>query len=185
MSRNFMQFAKTNNSNSLSIQSKEGDPDCFGQLWDPDDEACRDRCTVYERCGKEILRLNQVRERQARNSSSSSHSYSKVSTYDSRTQGSGIVRPKTPEGYPPGTEYLPPEEAGQNGPFKRGTAIAVAEGTAAGMKQFFSSLANFAGDTTAWHPNAGRWKYGDKYGKKHPKEAPPLQKKSPKKEPKS
>jgi hypothetical protein len=79
--------------------------------------------------------------------------------------GSGVTRPKIPAGYPPGTEYLPPEVAGQTGPVMRGFAIALTEGMAAAGSQFFRSLSKFAGDTTAWHPHAGKWRYGDKYGK--------------------
>lgn len=170
MSTNFMRFSKS----PTAVQRQPGDPECFGVSWDSDEPVCKYDCNAYARCGREMARLDAVKRQgsappMSYPSSSTSYSTtnnSKVGVYEA---GEGkIIRPRTPADMPPGTEYLPPERAGQSSALERGAAIAFSEGLAAGFGQFFSSCSNFARDITAWHPHAGRWKYGDNFkgGKK-------------------
>lgn len=151
---------------SNTVTRLPDDPSCFGREYDPNDSICNTDCEAYSRCGRASQRTTSSTPTRSTSRPSSS-----VSTY--RSEGTTITRPKTPNEYPPGTEYLPPERAGESSAFERGLAIAKAEGLAAGLGQFFSSLAGYSKDITAWHGNAGRWKYGDKFdGKKYPKKTP-------------
>lgn len=161
MSTNFMRF----NSASLQVQRQHGDPECFGISWDSDEPACRYDCEVYSRCGRELARLDAIKRHKKVGTAVAvqSSGSSRVGAY--QTGESKITRPKIPSDMPPGTEYLPPELAGRNTALERGAAIAFSEGLAAGIGQFFTSCASFARDITAWHPHAGRWKYGKNFRK--------------------
>jgi hypothetical protein len=145
--------------------------------WDPDDPQCKYDCDYFGDCGKEMSRLNTVRERVNRGIvtptpptavtrvvTAAGAIPGKVGVYEAK-RGGGIIRPQRPAELPPGTEYLPPETAGQHGSVQRAAAIAFTEGCAVGFSQLFGSLAEFARDITAWHPHAGKWRYGDKWDK--------------------
>lgn len=160
-----------------TINKEDDDPACFGIGWSSTDRVCKYECEAFGRCGREKARMDALRASYSKRTDSSDRTQPNVpditfapvsesgtvGTYTA--PGSIVIRPQRPEGYPPGTEYLPPVRAGQSSWVERAAAIAFAEGTAAGMSQLFSSLADFSRDITAWHPNAGRWRYGENWKK--------------------
>ena len=160
------------------------DPPCFGTEWSPDCHECA-RCSVYHECGEvfhQAVSEETAGHKLTRPPNTTSPTRSVYSGYVSQTntQPSHITRPGRPEGFPPGTEYLPEHLEGKASAGQRFAAILMAEGLAAGFGQLFDSAKKFALHIPSWHTHAGRRTYGENYG---PRKKKPNKKKPNKKTP--
>ena len=170
MPTNFIRYSARGDQNKTRSNTNgvhtEAYPECFGESWDPNDEDYCQLCDAFDECAKELTDRKRASEHRRTNRTSSSSSHSSTTRYNGTTSehNTGIVRPKTPEGYPPGTEYCDPDHDGEHGVMKRAAAIFWAEGRAAFGNQLGQSLSRFMRDPTNWHKHAGRRRYGENFG---------------------